>query len=877
MQLFERTRLWQRSLAAQLDPDPNAALRARLREALERFRGRAALLAQEIARDLPDFTVHDISHIDALWEMSELIAGPDYPLNPAEAFVLGGAFLVHDLGLGLAAYPKGIADLQNNPLWKDTAAAELRQRQLRPDTLQSNWPADLARTVTAVVLRALHAEHAERLATLSWEGLSGSRHFLIEDSDLRDTYGPVIGRIAQSHWWATNRIPTMFSANLGAPGGYPNDWTVDAIKLACLLRSADVIHLDERRAPAFLAAIRQPEPEARKHWIFQQKLYQPRREADRLVFTAKSAFTIDEREAWWLCFDTLQIVDRELRDVDSVITDTNRPRLTARSVAYAQSPEALSRLVPVEGWRPIDTRIRVTGVAEIVSSLGGENLYGPNLQVPLRELIQNAADAIRARRAVESRESAWGQVTVRVGSDEQGEWIECEDTGVGMSSTVLAGPLLDFGNSFWGSPLMHTEFPGLESKDFTATGKYGIGFFSVFMWGNRVRVTSRRYDTGQASTWILEFENGLTGRPYLRPATPTEFIRDGGTKVRVWLKTPEILRHLLERGPKSRTWNLPGLCSWLCPALDVDLAVTEPGQSVTMAIRANDWLAISGADLLHRLVDEDNDTHPPLAVLGEFLEKLDASGPCLGRVAVTPRSSVRRRPVRGVVTVGGFRATTLSGLAGVLVGDSSRAARDIAIPQVDIEDLADFATRQALRLSKLLSDPEQLEECAATIRMLGGATGPLPIAQSARGWRTFNDIVLDVAHMREVVLVQNATLSIEERENKSITLNDNVLAVEVGQPGILQGTRYSRDWLLWPSRALTGDNAYWDFHAYTLEGLAVEAIAQAWKVSPDEVVENAVWSDEIGSDSEDDTGRKVPVGLRGAGIVYLRGDLIRRP
>lgn len=47
--------------------------------------------------------------------------------------------------------------------------------------------------------------------------------------------------------------------------------------------------------------------------------------------------------------------------------------------------------------------------------------------------------------------------------------IEVEDNGVGMSPKVLTGPFLDFGQSFWGTSLMHEELPGLESKGFIST------------------------------------------------------------------------------------------------------------------------------------------------------------------------------------------------------------------------------------------------------------------------------------------------------------------------------------------------------------------------------------------------------------------------
>lgn len=129
---------------------------------------------------------------------------------------------------------------------------------------------------------------------------------------------------------------------LGAPTGYPPEWTVGSLKLACLLRLADVSHVDARRAPGFLRALRQPEGIAREHWVFQEHLHQPYLSEDRLVYTSGRPFTLQEASAWWLCFDTLQLIDRELRQVDALLADISqqeRPRLAARSVAGVEDPE----------------------------------------------------------------------------------------------------------------------------------------------------------------------------------------------------------------------------------------------------------------------------------------------------------------------------------------------------------------------------------------------------------------------------------------------------------------------------------------------------------------------------------------------------------
>ncbi len=386
-------------------------------------------------------------------------------------------------------------------------------------------------------LRVLHAEQAERLAFASWRHNGGPEYHLIEDPDLRLAVGHFLGKIAHSHWWPVSRLGSKFDIIRGALSNCPGDWTLDPLKVAVLLRTADAAHLDERRAPGFLIALRRPEGFSREHWRFQNHLLKPQIEEDRLVYTTARPFSPEEVDAWWLCEETLRMVDRELHQVDALLADRGHPpRLRARGVAGIESPHRLKNYIGVFGWTPVDARLHVSNVADLARKMGGEQLYGDDPTIPLRELIQNASDAVRARRLLENRSSNWGQVIVRLGRDEQGPWVEVEDTGIGMSEAVLTGPLLDFGTTYWGSELMREEHEGLWAKGFEPTGRFGVGFFSVFMWGHRVRVTSRRYDDGPRDTRILEFRTGLETRPLVRPAKLEEQLREGGTRVRVWLK-----------------------------------------------------------------------------------------------------------------------------------------------------------------------------------------------------------------------------------------------------------------------------------------------------------------------------------------------------
>ncbi len=392
--MFEGTQLWQRTLAPQ-KKDQHEAIRSRLREAFLSFRRNITPLLENTHASIKDLTVHDISHIDALWQIADQLTGDDYPLTPLEALLLGGAFLLHDAGLALAAYPDGVEELRRNPFWRDSAARILRKKLGRSPRIDEvdNAPQDVVERTNEEALRELHARKAEELGTRRF--VSGDRDFyLLEDFELREQYGRLIGRIAKSHWDNLARVAEEFQPpTLGALPGCPFDWTIDPLKVACLLRACDACHVDARRAPPLLHALRKPRGNAELHWRFQGFIQTMVVEDGQVRFSSAKPFRLDDREAWWLGYDLLRQADRELGEIDSLLRESRRRPLLAHSVAGVRDARELARYLKTDGWSPVDTRIRASDVPRIVNILGGVGLYGLNPTVPLRELIQNARDA----------------------------------------------------------------------------------------------------------------------------------------------------------------------------------------------------------------------------------------------------------------------------------------------------------------------------------------------------------------------------------------------------------------------------------------------------------------------------------------------------
>ena len=680
---FERQTLWKSSLAKRTKADENEVVRDRLRGAYLKCRDRVSHLVSTIKSELPGLTVHDITHLDALWRVASEIAGPKYELTPAEAFVLGGAILLHDSAHAIAAFPGGKAEIKQTQHWRDLIA----QRYNRQEPAVGS---DDERAALFQVLRHLHATQASKLPFVKWSVPGDNTpNFLIEDAELRNYYGELIGRIAESHHWPAHRVAAEFSHQNHTPPSYlPTDWTVDAMKVAFVLRTADAAHIDDGRAPWFLFALQNPLGISEQHWRFQSKLGQVKcNKHGELQISSGPSFSIDEREAWWLAYDTVQMVDRELRDAHGLMRDHVREVFCAISVLGAGSPESFARYVKPIGWEPVDVAPKIGNVNKIIETLGGTKLYGDHPDLALRELIQNAIDAIQARRALGGLGQDEGCVVVSLSPIDENTFRLCvADNGVGMSKSVLTNVLLDFGNSLWKSDGVRQHLPGLADTDFESAGQFGIGFFAVFMLGNEVTVGTRAWRNAKTSAtagsqYRLTFTSGLASRPSLQVGLPIDGLADAGTVVSVNL-TAERLESMLEidvktnRSHERLALDAKSIESFsrrvksLVPMSGVNVFIESNGNR-NIAISANDWQTVSNKEIAERTLsrtvstEEVDDLHP---VYGD-------DGSMLGRVSLRGRSGSL------VLAHKGIRCGAEYDLSGLLsCAGPAKAERNLAKP-----------------------------------------------------------------------------------------------------------------------------------------------------------------------------------------------------
>jgi len=739
---FQHTNLWKRAFEASEGDDELARTsKQRLQVAYMQMREQVAALVKTIPEDCKGLTVHDETHLDALWEYADLIAGPDFLFTPAEAFVFGGGVLLHDSGMTVAAYPGGLNEIAEDVVWSDIAHHILRKRGIlspTPEQIQTP-PPEFKQEILFSVLRALHARRAEELPVITWPmpGKPKELVYVLEDAGLRNAYGRSIGRVAHSHHWSLEDVATKLNPTAGIAPQLPSSWTLNEIKVACLLRCADAAHIDQRRAPRMLYALSSPVGASAPHWQFQSKINKPTARGDTLVYSSNIEFPTTEAAAWWLCYDTIQMVNKELSGSSALLQDRGLAPFRLKRVFGTESPEVLAQQIRTADWRPVDAEIRVSDPIGLASTLGGSTLYGQgNTFVSVRELLQNAVDAVRARRILQSRANDWGEVRVTIEESHSEWWLHVDDNGLGMSERVLTGPLVDFGRSFWASSLLREEFPGLETRNPRPIGKFGIGFFSAFLLGACVRVISKRYDAGESETKTLAFDS-LATRPLLRKAGLDELPQDFSTRVSVRLDNYEKLLHSTEI---SRIREPTGISfvrrvTQLVAGVDVNISIKDGFSGDTLQHKP-DWLNSDPQVFIERLYHPQAGDAPAKNLARYYAPMLrplvDAKNNIYGRAALRVGRDDRLGN-QALVSVGGFvYPRSAHGLnvpaVGLIQGDTQIAARSFAVGAVPDAVVAAWATEQATLVDPTVWSIDDEMRAAAHVLRAGGDPGSLRIA-----------------------------------------------------------------------------------------------------------------------------------------------------
>jgi hypothetical protein len=455
-----------------------------------------------VIRHMPEYTLHDEQHLDkTVHLMSRLI--PSSTLDGLGPLELGGLMLaagLHDIGM--APPEEEVRELLDIPQDGEKVGPVSANRQ-RYKAFREGFPAILARQrelreqgkhsqaqeLEAYILsNYLRDTHAERGKCLVFERFGQK---LVYGNF---SFAASLADVCASHAEDPTSLDHLRCYELvRQPGEYVN-WRF----IAVVLRLADILDFDAERTPAVLfehLSIRDNVSvrEWRKHGAVHGWDIEP----GRIALAARCPDPVIEKCIRQSALD----IDRELRAARGVLAAMHYPacedmrqrysldlpaEVDTRDVGPEQGPKG-----PV--YRYVDLAFCLDEQS-IMSLMMGLNLYGNRLLF-LRELLQNAVDACRHRKALHEALRRADGYTPRIAVElcyESGKWfLAVEDNGMGMDEEILTKHFAQIGSSYYRS-LRFVQERAWSGMAFEPISTFGIGVLSVFMVADQMRVQTRR-------------------------------------------------------------------------------------------------------------------------------------------------------------------------------------------------------------------------------------------------------------------------------------------------------------------------------------------------------------------------------------------------
>ena len=471
----------------------------------------------------PEFTLHDERHLVRVAELMALILGEDIKsLNPIEIALLLLSAFYHDQGMVLEEeewnQTKYSAEFRSsldrwkieNPNLSDIERQldnpRLSEKEQESLSSKRNQHLDAHRTE---YLRMTHGEHAEQLVNRLF---GGTNRLMVNRNDL----APTVGRLCASHVWPTSRLTDENSFRVDQAIG---THSINLRFLAVILRLADILDFDRDRSPeALLRTISLTSPISLIEWAKHRSVEGWEISPKRIRFSLACEHPAYQKAA----YEFMDRIDMELREAHRIVDEFPRDTPTHYRLQVPRQVQR-DRIEPKNNlYKYADLEFRLSR-NEIVKLLMTDKLYNSN-SLFVRELILNSLDALRHRVAVYGKATPdWegGKVILRHFLDANGnQVVNCTDNGIGMDEAVVRNFLTNAGRSYYRSPEFEQQRIGFQDNgvDFDPCSQFGIGFMSCFMFGDHIKIKTRRdYGPGRGYGEPLEIEiNGLGGLLVIR-------------------------------------------------------------------------------------------------------------------------------------------------------------------------------------------------------------------------------------------------------------------------------------------------------------------------------------------------------------------------
>jgi hypothetical protein len=323
--------------------------------------------------------------------------------------------------------------------------------------------------------------------------------------------------------------------------------------LAAVLRVADILEFDPERTPDVVFRHRQVSEKSAIYWWKDHQITLNIDKNRQIEVSASPPNAYLHRAIDMMVND----IEEELRLCRRLDDETHFEKHSGPGEDLPHRWTLLPyihRHIRPKGYEYLDGTFR-PDTQKLLELFSGTALYRDNLAA-LRELLQNAFDAVRQQIALERlaeknpADPNWElelgkrhRVTLRLDTSTAQPRLTCTDSGIGMTKAIIRDRLLVSGSA------RRSDILGLERRAKAAgiplhlSGQFGIGVLSYFMLADQITISTRRSqqsDDAEQAGWIFQ-TNGVGSFGELR--SERELSR--GTTVVLRLRAPD----------KERSWS----------------------------------------------------------------------------------------------------------------------------------------------------------------------------------------------------------------------------------------------------------------------------------------------------------------------------------
>jgi molecular chaperone HtpG len=460
-----------------------------------------------------EYTTHDISHVDdMLTTLNWLIPNETQQiLYKAEWLMIVLSIYFHDMGLVVTEeeYQKrsasGFQNYCEDKFYSTPGGADYKSKieALPPDQRDRFLYQEFVRANHARRVKAwIEGRPSFELGYAASQMAELGRLLAGLDKDFRRD----LGLVCESH--NLDDLHDVTKYRVSYPYGNSENETVNLQYCAAVLRTVDLLQITRRRTPSVLYRLINPsDPISQAEWAKQATVKNVRPKvaldeqgdasATHLSDTIEVFATFTEDNAYFGLTSYLRYASTQLESTYDTLQKARK--LTPRKYEFP--------------WRQIDdTNVQVEAALrrpfgfeidqdKILDLLTGHTLYNDS-NVVVRELIQNAIDAVRLQANLDKQDSSVSG-KVQVTWDSKKMELTVIDNGTGMTQEIVEKHLLKVGSSRYQDPKFREQFP-----TFSPISRFGIGVLSSFMVADSVEIVTVSPDEDKARRISLRSVHG---------------------------------------------------------------------------------------------------------------------------------------------------------------------------------------------------------------------------------------------------------------------------------------------------------------------------------------------------------------------------------